>query len=86
MLVISGFLGASIPINFSQDASLTVVEGEEEGAGKYGYYYLPFSAHFTEINDHYCRILGYNQDKGAMPADHTVGEKEDDPSYGAEGF
>ena len=32
-------------------------------AGKYGYYYLPFSAHFTEINDHYCRILGYNQDK-----------------------
>lgn len=50
------------PINF-QDASLTVVEGEEEGQGKYGYYYLPFSAHFTEINDHYCRILGYNQDK-----------------------
>lgn len=27
---------------------------------KFSYYYLPFSSRFTEINDAYCRVLGYN--------------------------
>lgn len=53
---------SEIPVTLNwQDASLSVVEDDTGRYGHYGYYYTPFASHFTEINDHYCRILGYNQ-------------------------
>lgn len=43
-----------------QDTYSKLIQVINSSKDSFGYYYNPFVSHFSEINDRYCRIVGYN--------------------------
>ncbi len=44
------------------NTSVKLIEGISQSPQKFGYFYFPFSASFSSMNDIYSRIVGYNED------------------------
>ncbi len=52
------FIG-NVPGTYMQ-TSVQLIEEIYEAKDSFGYYYHPFSSYFSEINDNYGRVVGYN--------------------------
>ncbi len=46
---------------YFRETSVRLSEQADESKKRFSYFYLPFSSSFSEINDIYCRIVGYNE-------------------------
>ena len=53
-------ISASMPWNYYRQTSVRLIEDLSTAKDSFGYFYEPFRRYFSEINERYSRIIGYN--------------------------
>ncbi len=54
-------ISASMPGNYYRQTSVRLIEDLSTAKDSFGYFYEPFRRYFSEINERYSRIIGYNE-------------------------